>query len=338
MSVSPLISVIVPFFNAAFTINECLASVSSQTGVDFEVIAVDDGSTDDGASIAELYARSDKRFRCVRQDNSGVSVARNTGIDLAIGDYISFVDADDILLPGALGAMLKAVDEDTDLVIASHNSFRRIGSFTVKSGTTSLTESKYALDGSEPIDALDSYLSTPWAKLYRSKTLKDNGVRFEAGVPIGEDTRFNIEFCKHANGLLRTSSDVVYGYALGGGASTKTFYPHMLSLYAELYDAYVSSVPMFSTRYVCSLWGRFADASLLHLYSHCSGAKARALASQELPFFLARAPHSDAYWGNEKCASSTDSMEALLLDWENRNRVRILKGRIKQMGRELLCR
>lgn len=92
-----MISIIIPVYNAEFYLEECLDSIKSQSHPDFEVLCVNDGSTDRSEEICERYVREDKRFRLYSQENSGVSVARNLGIEQAKGEYLCFVDSDDVI-------------------------------------------------------------------------------------------------------------------------------------------------------------------------------------------------------------------------------------------------
>lgn len=99
-----LISVIVPIYNAAPYLEECLESIAAQTYTGFECILVDDGSTDSSGAICDDFCRKDSRFRVIHQENSGVGFARNRGLDQARGTYIQFIDSDDVVLPGMLQA------------------------------------------------------------------------------------------------------------------------------------------------------------------------------------------------------------------------------------------
>lgn len=95
------ISIIVPVYNTEKYLSACLDSILTQSFTDFELLLVDDGSTDKSGEICDEYAQKDSRIRVFHKENGGVSSARNLGIEEAVGDYLHFVDADDIVLSGA---------------------------------------------------------------------------------------------------------------------------------------------------------------------------------------------------------------------------------------------
>ena len=96
------VSVIIPVYNLAKYLSKCLESVLAQTYANFEIIAIDDGSTDDSAAILKKYAEKDKRVKPILKANGGVSSARNAGLDKAEGEYIFFLDGDDWIEPETL--------------------------------------------------------------------------------------------------------------------------------------------------------------------------------------------------------------------------------------------
>ena len=113
-----LISVIVPIYNTEKYIYKCLDSILAQTHTNWEAILVDDGSPDDCGKICDEYAAKDKRFKVIHQKNGGVSVARQTGLDNAVGDYIIHCDPDDWIEPSMLEDMLEyAISNNADMVI-----------------------------------------------------------------------------------------------------------------------------------------------------------------------------------------------------------------------------
>lgn len=119
---SPLVSIIIPAFNAARFIPETIRSVAAQTHRNLEIIAVDDGSTDDTREVLRAFCEEDPRIRLIEQANSGVSAARNAGARLARGEFLGFLDADDTLPPGAVEAILRkfASDQSFGLVQSDH--------------------------------------------------------------------------------------------------------------------------------------------------------------------------------------------------------------------------
>ena len=102
-----MVSIIVPIYNTALFLDECLSSIKQQDYSDFEVLCIDDGSKDNSAEIVSRYVKMDKRFKLFQQENAGVSVARNLGLENATGEYICFVDSDDSLSQDYLSSLLE---------------------------------------------------------------------------------------------------------------------------------------------------------------------------------------------------------------------------------------
>ena len=173
-----MISVIIPVFNVEPFLTPCLESVKAQTFKDFEAILVDDGSTDSSGMICDEFARSDHRFRVVHQSNQGVSAARNRGLDLAKGEYVYFVDADDEIRPEALEHLYHAITQGEYDIAASGYSLVKNGEETdqcMTAGSPSLVFS-----GDEVLFKLLVDCSfvcyTCWNKLITRKLISD--VRF----------------------------------------------------------------------------------------------------------------------------------------------------------------
>ena len=111
-----MISVIVPVYNVETYLEECLDSIQNQTYTDFEVLLVNDGSTDRSKAICERYCQTDKRFRLMNQTNQGLSAARNKGVEISTGEYIVFVDSDDVIKINYLEKLMQYMTEDVDIV------------------------------------------------------------------------------------------------------------------------------------------------------------------------------------------------------------------------------
>lgn len=117
MADSTIISVIVPVFNTAENLNKCIDSILSNTYNDFELILVDDGSTDNSGTICDEYAACDIRIRVIHQVNQGEIAARATGIRLAKGQYLYFVDSDDTIETDTLTSIISFADDSIDIVV-----------------------------------------------------------------------------------------------------------------------------------------------------------------------------------------------------------------------------
>ena len=119
-----LVSIIVPVYNVEDYLTECIESAIKQTYHNLEIILVDDGSTDTSGKICDMYACKDDRIKVFHKQNGGLSDARNTGIEKATGEYIYFLDSDDMLPTGAIEKMRNAcVREDADMAIAGVEKF-----------------------------------------------------------------------------------------------------------------------------------------------------------------------------------------------------------------------
>ena len=116
------ISVIMPIYNAGKYLDRAIADVLSQTFTDFELICVDDGSTDNSTAIIESFKNKDSRVSSVRQNNAGPSVARNKGLELVRGKYVIFLDADDMYEPTLLESLYEACERDSlDVAVTRFN-------------------------------------------------------------------------------------------------------------------------------------------------------------------------------------------------------------------------
>ncbi len=171
-----MISVIVPVYNGEEWLGEALESLKGQTYGDFEAIIVDDGSTDNSAAIAKTFCAADSRFRLISQPNAGVSAARNHGIDLAKGEWIAFMDADDIMPLDALEVMMNHAQK-SDAGIVAGGYVRGIPSKMPSGEGHAMTVT------SETATLIGLYqkkiLNNPWGMLFHSSIFKgDTPLRF----------------------------------------------------------------------------------------------------------------------------------------------------------------
>lgn len=195
-----LVSVVIPAHQAAGVLAVALESVLAQTYAELEVVVVDDGSTDGTAALVEGYAAEDARVRLVRQQNAGVSTARNRGMDEARGTFVTFLDADDWMEPDHVSCMVDAaLRTDADVVQTGY-----VVEFLDANGRTQGAEVRSGADalvgaGQPPIPLGSDFLNGlgyVWNKLYRLGPLRDSGVRFVETQTIFEDLSFNCSVLK----------------------------------------------------------------------------------------------------------------------------------------------
>jgi glycosyltransferase involved in cell wall biosynthesis len=182
--------VIVPAYNAEQDMENCLRMLRTQSLDDIEILCVDDGSTDGTARLIHGAAARDRRVRALHQANTGVSAARNTGIDKAQGDYVTFVDTDDELLPHALERLWQAAQgtSSADIVTADHHTVCPNG--TKRTLSCPVEASREDIMGA--LVRCDGRYNAVWNKLYRRGFLLACGLRMPDGMRVGEDVLFNL--------------------------------------------------------------------------------------------------------------------------------------------------
>ena len=216
-----LISIIIPVYNAANHLDECINSLLKQSFKDCEFIFVNDGSTDDSKTIIEVYQAKDRRIKLINQENQGVSVARNIGLELASGNYVGFVDADDFIEKTYYDKLYNtAINDNCDIVVSN---------FTIENKGNYITNnSKYKKNiifDNEKIQTeiisefiKGSNLNSIWNKLYKRSIIKN--INFPVGVALGEDGLFNLKAFQKANSIIFTDYSG-YNYREIEGSATK---------------------------------------------------------------------------------------------------------------------
>ena len=219
---SGTISVIVPVYNVEEYLPRCLESILGQTYRDLQVILVDDGSTDGSSRLCAEFAERDPRIECIRISNSGVSAARNRGLEAAKGRWIGFVDADDYIEAGFYETLVTHLTHSDKQIVccgvrAEDTEGNRIERF--KGRRFPAVEQDFDRD-----DALLRYLNPDtrilywavWNKLYSAELLK--GIAFENGRVIAEDFDFTLRCFLRSNGL-RYIPDELYHYLVRPGSA-----------------------------------------------------------------------------------------------------------------------
>lgn len=201
-----LISIIIPVYNAAEYLDRCLKSIRNQTYKIFECICVDDGSVDDSKIILSNFVELDSRFKYIYQENAGPSAARNNGIDISKGEYITFVDADDYIDDDYLQNLLHGIiGSNADICSCGYNCILPNGQYKWNDFESSNNISrdlflKQLLTGTGGIT---------WGKLYKSELIKENCITFPNNISICEDQIFAVDCWKYAHNY---SAINYYGY------------------------------------------------------------------------------------------------------------------------------
>ncbi len=181
----PRISVVVPFHNNADVLGDCLASVAAQSFGDFEVIMVDDGSRDDGAAVAAATAAADRRFTLIQVDGGGPGFARNHGVRRARGEYLSFVDGDDMLPSHALERLLRTLEASGSDFVSGN--VQRIGPSGVSASALHAKAIKTAKTGTHISRSPELFFDVSvWNKMFRRSFWDSHGLTFPEGV-VWED-------------------------------------------------------------------------------------------------------------------------------------------------------
>lgn len=200
------ISVIVPVYNVAAYLRECVDSILCQNYVKLEIILVDDGSTDNSGAICDEYAARDNRIRVIHQKNGGAAVAKNAGLRVATGQYLSFVDSDDYLEPGAYTHMVKLLDQyGADVVQCAYRDVLRnkVNDRIKKPGRCVMNTMEYLA-----LFTSDWTCGLMWDKLY-CRSIFD-GIFFEEGHRI-DDEYFTYQGIMNANKIV-CDDRIIYNY------------------------------------------------------------------------------------------------------------------------------
>lgn len=208
----PVISVIVPVYNAELFLYRCIESIIHQTFSNYELILIDDGSTDKSGRICDEYAKKDSRIRVIHQVNQGQAVARNKAIDIAKGDYFSFVDSDDYIHPQYLELLVGLMEKyDSDIVVCS---FKKGTEETMDWGHIDMDNIKYRIsDGStfyrEAALNESDKIWVLWDKLFKKSCFSN--VRLPEGR-VFEDNAVIYRILYESNRIVDTDYKLYYYY------------------------------------------------------------------------------------------------------------------------------
>ena len=196
---NPTVSIIVPVYNAEKTLPRCIDSILGQEYTDFELLLINDGSSDSSGEICDRYAAQDSRIHVTHKPNSGVSDSRNLALDQACGTYLQFLDSDDWIAPNATGLFVEYAQRyHCDMVISDF--YRVVGERVSRKGDIEddcvLTQEEFAAHMME--NPADFYYGVLWNKLYRRDLVEKYHLRMNPKINWCEDFMFNLEYIRHA--------------------------------------------------------------------------------------------------------------------------------------------
>lgn len=248
----PKVSIIVPIYNVEKYLDRCMQSLLGQTLKDIEIIMVDDGSPDNCPKMCDEYAKKDERVKVIHKKNAGLGMARNSGLDIATGEYVAFVDSDDYVDISAYERMYESVKRlNADAVFSG-----------IKTETASGVWIEEETDGSETLlnkektyEFVLGMVANPpgvkeerahsmsvWHSLYKKEIIDKNQLRFVSEREyVCEDIPFQVDFLTRCNSLL-VLPFVCYYYCLNGTSLTATFKEEKFERYVRLRDLLIQKL------------------------------------------------------------------------------------------------
>lgn len=236
----PLVTIIIPVYNVAPYLGQCLESIRTQTYPHFQCILVNDGSTDGSGALCRAAAGRDSRFLLVERENSGVSDARNTALGLAKGEYLQFADGDDYLAPEATATFVHTA-QATGCDLAVSHFIRVAGQRQAQRGHIKtqgvMTRQEYA--GHMVKAPANYYYGVLWNKFYRRSMVEASHLRFQRDVSWCEDFLFNLDYIACAR-LIATIPQPLYYYRKREDSlvSTQTNLRRVIQTKKETFAAY----------------------------------------------------------------------------------------------------
>lgn len=230
------VSIITPVYNVEECIERCINSVINQTYKDFELLLIDDGSKDKSIDIAKnLLEKSEINYKIITQNNSGVSAARNKGIEEASGEYITFLDSDDYVDSRFVELMYKKAETaKCDVVFCDYSEVNEEGKVLVKNRTKCLDE---FISGKEAAlkQLTDDITIGMRSAIYKTSIIKDNNLFFDSKRKYGEDMIFIVKALLYADKVISVNEVLAY-YVIWGNSVTQNVSLKHLDCYYSYVD------------------------------------------------------------------------------------------------------
>ena len=261
-----MVSVIIPVYNAEDYIRRCIDSILNQSYVDFELLLVDDGSTDNSSNICDEYLY-DSRVRVFHKENNGASSARNFGVKASIGEWIVFVDADDWCDSDYLKTLMSSGDVDFTTVFMSVE----LDSDSYERNIPYQKKIYYGMDGVEDfMTCCFRELAAPVCRRYKKEILVNNDMCFDVNLSIMEDLCFNLSYLSKVNSICVIPS-VLYHYEKHSGSLTSRSIEwvkanYAISKIAQLISVFKNDIQLTQ----CYIWGNILRKYFISLQNQKS--------------------------------------------------------------------
>lgn len=219
-----MISFIVPVYNTEKYLKRCINSLLNSGVNEYEIILVNDGSSDSSGSICEYFEQLyPEKIRLISKENKGVSAARNDGINIAKGTHILFVDSDDFILEKSLFGI--NLDEDIDFFVFEYTTklkYNGTGNPAIKKDAIDVSEMAEKILYKRNYDTNKHNFSSPWAKIYRKDIIDCNQLKFNETLAIGEDMLFNLQYIMGCSSCMLIAKPIYY-FEVREGSATHRF-------------------------------------------------------------------------------------------------------------------
>lgn len=244
----PALSIIIPVFNSESHLVQCIDSVLTQDFDDFEILLINDGSTDRSGMLCDEYAGRYDNVHAFHKKNEGVSIARNKGIELAQGEYVIFVDSDDWLEKDALSYLMNQ-EKKADLIFFG-SVFRSVNEnvifycprFCIYNGIKEVQEGLLDLIINPKYP---DYLGFTWNKVFKHCILKEYNIRFVGNLSYREDEAFTLQYAAHCSDLV-TLPGIVYNYRVSNLGLTGKW--HSKDEFLLLSHAYLACLTFYTDK------------------------------------------------------------------------------------------
>ncbi|MDD3173533.1 MAG: glycosyltransferase [Herbinix sp.] len=237
------VSIIVPIYNSEDSIGYCINSILKQSYHDIELILVNDGSTDNSLRICQNYERIDSRVKVINIPNGGVSNARNKGLEKASGEFIQFVDSDDVIASQMTEKMIETIETyQKDIAICGYSIITLDGNKVISNNKVNSTKlgEECVLNEETFIEQISyilwhtALLEMPWNKIYRKSIIDEYNLRFPVDISLGEDFLFNIDYFALCNGAIFINEEYYYYMISNEQALTRIYRPNLFEIQIRL--------------------------------------------------------------------------------------------------------